>query len=43
MRLDDLKGSSNIERQAGGGGGLGGGLGGLLPLLFMGRGRARGP
>ncbi len=38
MRLDDLKGSSNIERQAGGGGGLGGGLGGLLPLLFMGRG-----
>lgn len=37
MRLDDLKGSSNIERQAGGGGG-GGGLGGLLPLLFMGKG-----
>jgi hypothetical protein len=37
MRLDDLKGSSNIERQAGGGG-LGGGLGGLLPLLFMGKG-----
>lgn len=38
MRLDDLKGSSNIERQAGGGGGMGGGLGGLLPLLFMGKG-----
>ncbi|MFC3713998.1 neutral zinc metallopeptidase [Sphingoaurantiacus capsulatus] len=39
MRLDDLRGSSNIENQRGmGGGGGGGGLGGLLPLLFMGRG-----
>jgi predicted metalloprotease len=42
MRLDDLKGSSNIERQSGGGGGLGGGIGGLLPLLFMGRGMGLG-
>jgi hypothetical protein len=43
MRLDDLRGSSNIERQHGtGGGGLGGGLGGLLPLLFMGRGMGLG-
>lgn len=41
MRLDDLRGSSNIERQAGGGG-LGGGIGGLLPLLFMGRGMGLG-
>ena len=40
MRLDDLRGSSNIERQAGGGGG--GGLGGLLPLLFMGKGMGLG-
>jgi predicted metalloprotease len=40
MRLDDLRGSSNIESQRGmgGGGGLGGGIGGLLPLLFMGKG-----
>lgn len=43
MRLDDLRGSSNIERQSGaGGGGLGGGLGGLLPLLFMGKGMGLG-
>ena len=44
MRLDDLRGSSNIESQRGmgGGGGLGGGLGGLLPLLFMGRGMGLG-
>jgi uncharacterized protein len=44
MRLDDLRGSSNIERQAGGlGGGRGfGGIGGLLPLLFMGRGMGLG-
>lgn len=39
MRLDDLRGSSNIENQRGAGGGFGGGGGfGLLPLLFMGRG-----
>lgn len=37
MRLDDLRGSNNVERQQGMGGG-GGGLGGLLPLLFMGKG-----
>jgi uncharacterized protein len=44
MRLDDLRGSSNIERQSGmgGGGHLGAGLGGLLPLLFMGRGMGLG-
>jgi predicted metalloprotease len=43
MRLDDLRGSSNIESQRGmGGGGFGGGLAGLLPLLFMGRGMGLG-
>ncbi len=43
MRLDDLRGSSNIENQRGmGGGGFGGGIGGLLPLLFMGRGMGLG-
>ena len=41
MRLDDLRGSSNIESQRGMGGG-GGGLAGLLPLLFMGRGMGLG-
>lgn len=41
MRLDDLRGSSNIESQRGMGGGVGG-IGGLLPLLFMGRGMGLG-
>lgn len=44
MRLDDLRGSSNIESQRGTGGGgfTGAGLGGLLPLLLMGRGKGLG-
>jgi len=45
MRLDDLRGSNNIESQRGMGGGFGGGgglIGGLLPLLLMGRGRGMG-
>jgi uncharacterized protein len=43
MRLDDLRGSSNIENQRGlGGRGFGGGVGGLLPLLLMGRGMGLG-